>query len=583
VTVASRILRAVLVLVALLIVAFGAIAPPESCPSVTSAELQRSSQAAVDWFVRNQYTNGAWLYEYHRDDDSTASSEPYNDVRHAGAVMALYQAAEAGHPGALRSADRGSEWALDRLTQRDDWAAVTVNGRTTTGTTALLVAGLDYRRAATGDTRYDDAMRRFGRFLVGQVEPSGAVLAFYDTGRDRPVPDEYSKYYTGETYWALARLAKTFPDEEFGSAASRIGAYLATARDDKEGYWPPIADHWAEYGMSETLPLSDAELAYARRQAELWGNQARWVQQRFGPWGSVVRGPDVFRGGWYGVMNEGFTGLWRVARAEPALADIKGAIATRAGCIAGLAVHEQASASDAASARNPSRVEGAWFFDDGETRMDDQQHALAALLRTEAIVGAGVPSPDDDAPSVWLWALALLLALNPARASFGIPRSGRSPREVAWLCVVGGAVGGLAVCVVAALGGPLLDALDVSTPAFRTAAGVVAVLAGATDLFRRPPRPDPALSGRGAALIPVALPLVARPTLLVIALSAGADQGVVVAVAALVVAVAGLTALTTRLAADGPSGRALRWAARLLAAGLVACGVLLTIDGILSV
>ena len=580
-TVASRIVRAIVVLGVLLVVAFGAIAPPESCPAVTSADIQRSSQAAVDWFVRNQYTNGAWLYEYHRNDDDTTSSEPYNDVRHAGAVMALYQAAEAGHPGALRSADRGTEWALDRLTERDDWAAVTVNGRTTTGTTALLVAGLDYRRAATGDTRYDDVMRKLGRFLVGQVEPSGAVLAFYDTGADRPLPNEYSKYYTGETYWALARLAKTFPDEDFGSVAARVGTYLATARDDKEGYWPPIADHWAEYGMSETLPLSDAELAYARRQAELWGNQARWVQQRFGPWGALVRGGDVFRGGWYGVMNEGFTGLWRIARAEPGLSDVQASIGARARCIAGLAVQEQASASDAASARNPARVEGAWFFDEGETRMDDQQHALAALLRTQAIVDAGVPdSDDDDVPSVWLWAVALLLALNPARAAFGVPRTGR---EITWLCLVGGAIGGLAVCIFAALGDPLLDALDVSAPAFRIAAGVVALLAGATDLVRRPPSPDPALPGRRAALVPVALPLVARPILLVIALSAGADQGVVVSLAAMIVGVAILTALSTRVSPDGSSGRTLRWAARLLAAGLIACGALLTIDGILSV
>ncbi|HET8756205.1 MAG TPA: MarC family protein [Solirubrobacteraceae bacterium] len=581
-TVAARVWRAAVVLGVLLIVAFGAIAPPERCPSVTSAELRRSAQAAVDWFVRNQYANGSWLYEYHRDDDS--STPEYNDVRHAGAVMALYQAAEAGLPGALRSADRGTEWALDRLTERDDWAAVTVDGRTTTGTTALLVAGLDYRRAATGDTRYDGLMRRLGRFLVGQIEPSGAVLAFYDTGADRPLPDEYSKYYTGEAYWALARLARTFGDEDFGPAASRIGAYLATARDDEEGYWPPIADHWAEYGMSETLPLTQAELAYARRQAELWGGQARWVQQRFGPWGAAVRGPDVFRGGWYGVMNEGFTGLWRIARAEPELADIEGTIAARASCIAGLAVREQASAADAASARDPSRVEGAWFFDDGVTRMDDQQHALAALLRTRAIVEAGTLDADDgDAPSVWLWALALLLALNPARASFGIPRSGRSSREVAWLCAVGGALGALAICACAVLGDPLLDALDVSTPAFRTAAGVVALLAGATDLFRRPPRPDPALPGRRAALVPVALPLVARPTLLVMALSAGADQGVLVALVAVLAGVAALTAFAVRIRIDGPSGRTLRWAARLLAAGLVACGVLLTIDGILSV
>jgi hypothetical protein len=81
----------------------------------------------------------------------------------------------------------------------------------------------------------------------------------------------------------------------------------------------------------------------------------------------------------------------------------------------------------------------------------------------------------------------------------------------------------------------------------------------------------------------VALPLVARPALLEMALGAGADHGALVAVAAVAIGVAALTALATRVATDGVDGRVLRWVVRLAAAGLVACGVLLTIDGILSV
>jgi small neutral amino acid transporter SnatA (MarC family) len=130
---------------------------------------------------------------------------------------------------------------------------------------------------------------------------------------------------------------------------------------------------------------------------------------------------------------------------------------------------------------------------------------------------------------------------------------------------------------------PLLDALDVSDPSFRLAAGIVAALAGAADLFRRPPGPDPALPGRRAALVPVAIPVVARPALLVLALGAGADQGVLVSVGAMAVGVALLTALTAGRSTDGPRGRAIRWAARLLATGLVACGVILAIDGIVAV
>ena len=577
----TRLWRAGLVLTLLLVVSFGVVAPPERCPAVSAPELRRSAQSAVDWFVRNQHSDGTWLYLYNADDDTAAAE--YNVIRHTGAAMGLYQAAAAGLPGALRSADRGAGWALDRLVERGDWAAVTLAGETATGATALLVAGLAVRREATGDTRYDDVLRRLGRFLVAQTQPSGAVLAFYDTTRDAPVPGEYSKYYTGEAYWALARLERAFPAEGWSEAADRIGAYLATSRDEEEDHWPPIADHWAGYGLAETVtfpdrgrpPLTAAELAYARRQAELFGAQARWVQQAVGPWGGVVRGRSVFRGGAYGVIDEGFAGLWLAARADPRLADIREPIADRATCVAGLAVRAQSDRADAARAARPGRVEGAWFRD-GETRMDDQQHALAGLLRTIPIVESAPTGSGDDAPSPWLWALALLLALNPPRAAFGIPRSSR-------VAILGGTIGALLVVAVAAVADLLLDALDVSTPAFRTAAGIVAVLTGGADLLRRPPSPEPALPGLRAALVPVAIPIVARPALLVLALSAGADRGVLVAVGAMALGVGLMIGLAARAPTEGSGGRVLRWAGRLLAAGLIATGVFLGIDGILAV
>ena len=588
-----------LALLALILVfTFGVAAPPEHCSTAAPSELRRSAQASVDWFVRNQNPEGSWLYEYNADSNTMLAPADYNWVRHAGATMGLYQAAAAGMPGALRSADRGTEWALDRLIERDGWSAFGSATDVSTGASALLAAGLTIRREATGDDRYDNVLAGLGRFLASQTEPSGAVLASYDTGTGAPVPGEYSKYYTGEAYWALARLDRTFPGEGWGRVADRIGTYLATRRDDAEDHWPPIPDHWAAYGMSERVSgggrsLSGDEVDYARRQAELFGAQARWLAQRYGPWGEVVRAGYEPRGGWYGVIGEALTGWWRVAGQDARLADVRDAISDRATCVAGLAVSAQSGADEAAGVARPGRVEGAWFRD-GVTRMDDQQHALSALLRTIPIAEAGAPADADGAPpTALLWAAALLLALNPARAAFAIPRArGSSPdalgerrslREAVGLAVLGGALGGLGVCLVAAAGDPLLDALDVSEPSFRLAAGVVAAVAGIADLFRRPPSPEPALPGRRAALIPVAVPAVARPALLVMAIGAGADRSALVAVAAMVVAVALLAALTAWCPPDGPRGRVLGWARRLLAAGLIACGVLLAIDGLVDV
>ena len=588
--IARRLLLAGLSLALIAVFAFTLVAPPESCPSVTSGELRRSAQASVDWFVRNQNPDGTWLYQYNANDDSTSSD--YNPVRHSGVTMGLYQAAAAGLPGALRSADRGTAWALDRLYQRDGWAAVDPGGQPiSTGTSALLVAGLVIRRETTADTRYDDVIARLGRFLEAQTQPSGAVLASYDSANGRPVAGDYSKYYTGEAYWALARLHLNFPDADWGKTADRIGAYLATSRDEVEDHWPPIPDHWAAYGMAETVkfhdrgrpPLTQDEVDYARRQAELFGVQARWVVQRFGPWGELVRGTYTPRGGGYGVISEALTGWWLAAGAEPQIADLRPAIAERATCIASLAVRAQSDREDAAKAARPGRVEGAWFID-GETRMDDQQHALAGLLRTIPIVEARQSeSDDDDAPSGWLWAAVLLLALNPARAAFAVPREGRSRRTVVRLAVGGGAIGALFVVVAVLAGDPLLDLLDVSEPSFRLAAGIVAAVAGAADLFRRPPAPEPALPGWRAALVPIAIPAVARPALLVLALGAGADERVLASVRAMLLGVALLTVLAALWPTEGPRGRALMWAGRLLAAGLVACGVILVVDGILAV
>jgi small neutral amino acid transporter SnatA (MarC family) len=596
----GRVAFASLALVGTAVAVFGVLSPPERCPAVDSAELRASATEAVDWFRRNQQSDGTWLYLYDADDDR--ASPDYNVVRHMGAGMGLYQAAASGVPGALEVADRGTEWALDRLIERNDWAAPRYQGEVSAGATALLVAGLAERRTSTGGDRHDELLDRLGRFLLGQTEPSGAVLAFYDVAGGRPVPGVYSKYYTGETYWALARLHRLFPGGPWGDAATRIGGYLATRRDAAEDLWPPIPDHWAAYGLAETVafedradgqPLTDDELAYARRQSGLFGSQVRWVSQRFGPWGAVVRGPHVPRGGGYGVVGEGLTGLWRVAQADPRLADLRGPLAERATCIAGLAVREQSDAVEARASDAPARVRGAWFRD-GETRMDDQQHALSALLRTVAIVdgaesgdsaagGTGSALRSRPAPSAWLWLVALVAAANSGRVALGVPRGDRSRRDIAAVAAIGGLAGGLVVYLVSLASGPLLDAVDVSVPAFRIAAGAVGAIAGAVAFVRPAPCPEPALPGRGAALVPIAVPLVAGPALVFLALSAHADRGAGVVALALAMAVAVLAIVAGRVGVDGVSGRTLRWATRGTAAAAVVAAVLLVIDGIFAV
>jgi class 3 adenylate cyclase len=158
-----QVVRTVAVVALVAVGVFGVLAPPERCPTVTVASLDEASNLTVDWFVDNQNSDGTWLYQYDAADDRVI--DDYNIVRHAGAIMGLYQASEAGYDQALDSADAGLEWLLDRSfggegEDGEEWTAITWQGETSVGTVALLTAGLVDRRLATGDDVHDDLLRR---------------------------------------------------------------------------------------------------------------------------------------------------------------------------------------------------------------------------------------------------------------------------------------------------------------------------------------------------------------------------------------------------------------------------------------
>ena len=187
--------------------------------------------------------------------------------------------------------------------------------------------------------------------------------------------------------------------------------------------------------------------------------------------------------------------------------------------------------------------------------MDDQQHAISALLRTVAIVEAPT-ARGHDAPSGWLWALALIATCNPLFVGRAVPRRERRA-DRATLAAVGGALGALIVVVAAALSGPLLDVLDVSPPSLRLAVGIVGAVAGLVRLVRRPLGPQDGRPGLSAALVPVAVPLVAAPALVMLGLGAGADLGVLFVAGCLALSVGAITALATA-PADRARGRSSR-------------------------
>ena len=358
-----------------------------SCETPTVEELDAGIEAAARWLVANQGADGRFLYEFDRR--SRTPLPRYNEVRHAGVTMSLYQLLllRPGEYDWVRpAAERALARMLDNLYWGDGWAAIPEpDGRTLKlGATALFVAALWHRREATGDRTLDGTMLAAGRFLLQLQEADGRMLAYWSIPDDAPVPELTSRYYTGEAFWALSLLAKSFPEGPWRAAAERTAAYLATKRDEREGFaFAPWPDQWAAYGfaaLGEDSLDTQAE-RYLQSLVQRFGFLVRFDAQRADQeWTHWLRGRPAHAAG-LGTWVEGLGNLGQLRHWEEGTAE---RIRQRAACGAGLLLQRQVRADP-----SDDLTYGAWF-DGGLTRMDDQQHALSALLLTRSLL-AGAP------------------------------------------------------------------------------------------------------------------------------------------------------------------------------------------------
>ena len=341
------------------------IVPAEVCPRVEALAVQGAIDEGAAWLVRGQGEDGRFLYGYYSERDQ--ASRAYNTTRHAGVLDALYRV------GRIRSADAGLGYVRENLLDEDGWTAfATRGGSASVGTNGLLVLALLHRREATGEKRFDELTRRMARFLVSQAQPDGSVLKYWRLATGRSIPGVYGPYSTGEVFYALALMHRTFPGEGWGRHAHRIVEYLATRRDEAEDAPMRQADHWAAYGLATLGPaeLTEVEVDYARWLAGFFGYLIRFSAQH----GEGSPTPVLQSGAALGTDGEAAAALWQLAGEEPRLADLREDLGDRVSCLAGTLVERQVPPTNP----NP-RERGAWFSD-GYTQMDDQQHVIAALL-----------------------------------------------------------------------------------------------------------------------------------------------------------------------------------------------------------
>ena len=170
---------------------------------------------------------------------------------------------------------------------------------------------------------------------------------------------------------------------------------------------------------------------------------------------------------------------------------------------------------------------------------------------------------------------ALVAAVNPCRLRLALPESRGAVALGALVALAGAAA-------VALAGGALLDVLDVSPESFRLGAALVLVLEGARSLVLARPGKEPELAGLGAALVPVAFPLLLSPGVVALAVAAGGDDVEPEALAGLAVALVLVNAVTLVPRGERADGL-LAAGGRLLATLEIAAGVALAVGAIRDV
>lgn len=565
------------------------VALPERCTPPPPRAVDDAIAETVAWFERAQQPDGRWLYRYDAEADRDLGG--YNWVRHAGVLLSLEQAARFLDEPVARTAaavaDRG--WAAV------DTEAVVVPtpagpGRflATTGGTALAGVAWAERRERTGDATLDDELSAWVRTVAAQVQPDGSVLNQVDRATGVGVAGSTGPFSTGQALFLLYRTARLVVqadvrvDVDLVSPARRIGHYVARDRADAEGFVPDTSDHWAAYGFADlmTTPVDEAtltpdELAFARKQIGLAGVQTRYESQRTNAgvdrW---LRGRQTLPAG-LGTVGESLAGWVTVATEHPALKRYRADLEHRLACVADLLVTRQTDRDEAAAFPDPQRARGAWL-QFGVTQMDDQQHALSALLlarTTGAVSDEGridmLPrrSPVPETAAVVI--LAAVALVNPVR----VGRVGRGC-AVARPAVVSTAV----LAAMAAAGGPVVRALDISPATAVVAAGLVTVLAGLTGVVTAPRD----AVRRHAGAVDVAVTSMLRPELVLASLALGAGgQGWTWVLSVAVCLVVGATAAARPTpAADERTDARWPWGIRLLAVVAVLAGVALVVEGI---
>jgi hypothetical protein len=202
---------------------------PGAAVQLTRQALETALSAAQSHVIAAQRENGEFRYKLHAVTGQTAPGRSI--PRQAGTLMVLCQLAD-DSGAARRTIERGVEALLGLVVEEAEVGFVVRDPNTeivALGPTALASVALQRCKARIDETmvsRVDEAVRRFGAFILSMQRENGAFAARWDRARVEPKPGPQVLYAAGQATLALA-LQATQGDQGVQDALARHVDWVA--------------------------------------------------------------------------------------------------------------------------------------------------------------------------------------------------------------------------------------------------------------------------------------------------------------------------------------------------------------------
>jgi len=332
---------------------------------------------------RGQADDGRFTYIYNARDGT--GQDAYNIVRHAGVVWALSRYARSFQRHRIQiRATKGAQYLMrhiKRLPDTPEVALIAPESSSVLGATSLtLLALLEIPRTAKNRERLSRSTTALGKGILWLQRPSGAFHYTVESKKSSAPLKRHLPFFPGEALLALTELSTHDPAPQWRKAALRA-AHQQVTLFIKKGQ----TCHWSIQGIARLGELEDSPVldraAYKMALAMSRNQQNEDCLLQAGSWHSSL-GPTACSAA---CRLEAFGPALEAAERRDEDTRQLETIVLRA---TSFILSQQITPTNALFTRDPAKAIGGFRSTAGDLtiRMDVNQHAIAALLETAALL-----------------------------------------------------------------------------------------------------------------------------------------------------------------------------------------------------